>query len=221
MRLRIILSDDHPFVLLGIRAALEMQNDVTIAGEVASPDSLVELLRRTPCDVLVTDLAMPAPSGSIGDGLSLIRRIRRGWPQLHIVVMTTLTNAAILRSVVSEGAVCVLGKSESMGELLRAIKAAAAGEAYLGSSIVEALAHPRDVECERPPVLRLTGMQTEIVRRLVGGQSISDVAAALGCHRRTVTRQKREAMAKLGVTNDPGLFSYVRSYGILNCESQY
>ncbi|HEX7911308.1 MAG TPA: response regulator transcription factor [Paraburkholderia sp.] len=221
MRLRIILSDDHPFVLLGIRAALEMQNDVTIAGEAASPDSLVELLRRTPCDVLVTDLAMPAPSGSIGDGLSLIRRIRRGWPQLHIVVMTTLTNAAILRSVVSEGAVCVLGKSESMGELLRAIKAAAAGEAYLGSSIVEALAHPRDVECERPPVLRLTGMQTEIVRRLVGGQSISDVAAALGCHRRTVTRQKREAMAKLGVTNDPGLFSYVRSYGILNCESQY
>ncbi|OAJ54628.1 DNA-binding response regulator [Paraburkholderia ginsengiterrae] len=215
MQLRIILSDDHPFVLLGIRAALEKHDNVTIAGEAANPDSLIDLLRRTPCDVLVTDLAMPAPSGAVEDGLSLIRRIRRGWPQLRIVVMTTLTNAAILRSVVSDGVACVLGKSEPMDELLRAIKAAAAGEAYLGSSVVEALAQPRDVEGERPPALRLTGMQTEVIRRLVGGQSISDVAAALGCHRRTVTRQKREAMAKIGVTNDPGLFSYVRSHGIL------
>jgi two-component system, NarL family, captular synthesis response regulator RcsB len=219
MPLRIILSDDHPFVLIGIRAALEVRDGVTIAGEAADPDSLIELLRCTPCDVLVTDLSMPMPAGVVEDGLSLIRRIRRGWPQLHIVVMTTLTNAAILRAVVSDGDVCVLGKSESMEELWRAITAAAAGEAYVGRSIVEALAHPQDVECERPPALSLSGMQIEVVRRLVGGQSISEVAAALGCHRRTVTRQKREAMAKLGVSNDPGLFSYVRSYGILKFES--
>jgi len=216
MQLHIILSDDHPFVLLGTRAALEMHAGVTIVGEAANPASLIELLQHTPCDVLVTDLAMPGPSGCVEDGLSLVRRIRRGWPQLRIVVMTTLTNAAILRSVVSDGGVCVLGKSDSMGELWRAIKAASAGEAYLGRSIIKALAHPQTIECERPPALCLSGMQAEVVKRLVGGQSIPEVAAALGCHRRTVTRRKREAMAKLGVTNDPGLFSYVRSYGILN-----
>lgn len=219
MQLRIILSDDHPFVLLGIRAALEMHAGVTIAGEAANPDSLIELLQRTPCDMLVTDLAMPTPAGAVEDGLSLIRRIRSGWPQLRIVVVTALTNAEILRAIMSDGAVGMLGKAESMDELWQAIKATAAGEAYLGRSIIEALAHSRTFECERPPMLRLSGMQTEIVKRLVGGQSISDVAAALGCHRRTVTRQKREAMAKLGVTNDPGLFSCVRSHGILNIKS--
>ncbi len=215
MQLQIILADDHPFVLLGIRAALEMHAGVTIAGEAADPDSLIELLRRTPCEVLVTDLAMPAGSGAVEDGLGLIRRIRCEWPQLRIVVMTTLTNTAILRSIVSDGAVCMLGKTESMDELWQAIKAAAAGEAYFGRSISEALAHPPGFEFERPPALRLSAMQAEVVKRLVDGQSISDVAAALSCHRRTVTRRKREAMAKLGVTNDPGLFSYVRTYGIL------
>ncbi|MFM0390897.1 response regulator [Paraburkholderia phytofirmans] len=216
VNLRIILADDHPFVILGIRAALELQAGVTVVDQATDPVSLIERLRSTPCDVLVTDLSMPDHSFAVGDGLNLVRRIRSGWPQLRIVVMTTLTNPAILRAIVSDGAVSMVGKAESMDELRQAVMAARDGHAYLGRSIIEALAHPQDPECERPPAPRLTGKQAEVVRLLVSGQSISDIAAALGCDRRTVTRQKREAMAKLGVTNDPGLFSYVRAYGILN-----
>ncbi|MFB9126179.1 response regulator [Paraburkholderia dipogonis] len=214
--IRIILADDHPFVILGVRAALEMQSGVTVVDQATDPVSLIECLRSTPCDVLVTDLSMPDHSFAVDDGLNLVRRIRSGWPQLRIVVMTTLTNPAILRAIVSDGAVSMVGKAESMDELRQAVVAARDGHAYLGRSIIEALAHPQDCECERPPAPRLTGKQAEVVRLLVSGQSISDIAAALGCDRRTVTRQKREAMAKLGVTNDPGLFSYVRAYGILN-----
>ncbi|MFM0671128.1 response regulator [Paraburkholderia sediminicola] len=219
VNLRIILADDHPFVILGIRAALEMHAGVTVVDEATNPVSLIERLHSTPCDVLVTDLAMPERSGAIEDGLNLVRRIRIGWPQLRVVVMTTLANAAILRALVSDGAVSMVGKAESMDELWQAIDAARHGEIYFGRSIIEALAHPQDPDCERPPAPRLTGKQAEVIRLLVSGRSISDIAAALGCDRRTVTRQKREAMAKLGVTNDPGLFSYVRAYGILNFES--
>jgi two-component system capsular synthesis response regulator RcsB len=219
VNLRIILADDHPFVILGIRAALEMHAGVTVVDEATNPLTLIERLRSTPCDVLVTDLAMPEHSFAIDDGLNLVRRIRTGWPQLRVVVMTTLANAAILRAIVSDGAVSMVGKAESMDELWQAILAARHGETYLGRSIIEALAQPQDPECEQPPAPRLTGKQAAVVRLLVSGQSISDIAAVLGCDRRTVTRQKREAMAKLGVTNDPGLFSYVRAYGILNFES--
>ncbi|MFM0224749.1 response regulator [Paraburkholderia dipogonis] len=219
VNLRIILADDHPFVILGVRAALEMHAGVAVVDEATNPVSLIERLQSTPCDVLVTDLAMPERSGAIADGLNLVRRIRIGWPQLRVVVMTTLANAAILRAIVSDGAVSMVGKAESMDELWQAIDAAQHGETYFGRSIIEALAHPQDPECERPPAPRLTGKQSEVIRLLVSGQSISDIAAALGCDRRTVTRQKREAMAKLGVANDPGLFSYVRAYGILNFES--
>ncbi|WNC89388.1 response regulator transcription factor [Paraburkholderia sp. FT54] len=219
MNLRIILADDHPFVLLGIRAALGTHAGVTIVDEATNPISLLERLRSTPCDVLVTDLAMPDHSGAAGDGLNLVRLIRSGWPQLRIVVMTTLTNVEILRALASDGAVSMVGKAESMDELWQAIVAARHGEAYLGRSIVEVLADPPYPDCERPPAPRLSGMQAEVVRLLVDGRSISEIAAALGCHRRTVARKKREAMAKLGVTNDPGLFSYVRAYGILNFKS--
>lgn len=225
MKLRIILADDHPFVLLGIRAALEVRAGIAIVGEAATPTSLIALLHGTPCDVLVTDLSMREPPGGVEDGLGLIRRIRRGWPQLRIVVITTQTNAAILRAIVSEGAVSTLGKAEPMSELWRAIEASRRGEVHLGRAIAAALSHAGDgvlwpararTATSAP---RLSWRQEEVIKRIAGGESVMDIAAALGCHRRTVNRQKREAMFKLGVTNEPGLFAWLRACGMLDVES--
>ncbi|PMS21376.1 DNA-binding response regulator [Paraburkholderia rhynchosiae] len=214
-----MLADDHPFVLLGVRATLETQAGVTIVGQAVSPASLIELLRRTPCDVLVTDLSMPDPGGGVEDELSLIRQIRDEWPRLRVVVMSTSTNPAILRVLASDGAVSLLSKTEPMHELWRAIDGGEHGAAYIGRSIARLLARPNEAGCEQPLALPLSGMQAMIVRMFVEGRSIGEIAAALGCHRRTVIRQKREAMVKLGVTNDPGLFSCVRAIGILKFES--
>ncbi|MFM0213531.1 response regulator transcription factor [Paraburkholderia sediminicola] len=214
MKIRTILADNHPFVLLGVRAALEMHASVTIVGEAATPTSLIKLLQRTPCDVLVTDLTMPEASGAAEDGLDLVRRIRPCWPLVRIVVMTALTNSAILRAIVSDGVVSALSKMETMDELWQAIEAGGRGDVYVGRSIIEALAQPGDEACDLPPVSRLSRRQAEVISMFVRGQSISEIADVLGCHRRTVTRQKREAMAKLGVANDPGLFAYVRAHGV-------
>ena len=219
MCLRIILADDHPFVLLGFRAMLATHAGVTIVGQALTPTSLIELLQSTPCDLLVTDLSMPDEAGAIEDGPGLVRRIRDGWPLLRIIVMTTQTNTSILRGIVSDGAVSALGKTESLDELWQAIEACMNGVRYLGRSIVGALAHQRDDE--RPPLstVRLSTRQTEVVKRFVSGQSIAQIAAALGCHRRTISRQKREAMTRLGVTSNSGLFSRVHAYGIFKIES--
>jgi two-component system capsular synthesis response regulator RcsB len=214
VKLRVILADDHPFVLLGVRAALEMRGNVAVVGEAGTPGALIQLLESTPCDVLVTDLTMPEASGAIEDGLDLVRRIRFGWPPLRIIVMTALTNIAILRAIVSDGVISALSKMETMDELWDAIEASGKGEVYVGRSIIEALVRPPVDVCDPPPVSRLSRRQAEVVRMCARGRSITEIAATLGCHRRTVSRQKREAMVKLGVTNDPGLFAYVRAYGV-------
>ncbi|WP_260854586.1 response regulator transcription factor [Paraburkholderia sp. BCC1884] len=202
-----------------MRAALEVRPGATVVGEALDPASLIDMLRSTPCDVLVIDLSMPDPAGAVEDGLGLVRRIRRDWPALRVVVMTTLTNTEILRAVVSDNAISVLSKAESMDALWRAIEAGGDGQTYLGHAVVEALAQPVADEREALPPPRLSGLQAQIVRLFVDGCSISEIAVALGCHRRTVSRQKREAMMRLGVANDPGLFSYVRANKILNFES--
>lgn len=214
MNIRVILADDHPFVLLGVRAALEMHAGVSIVGEAVTPSTLIDLLKNTPCDVLVTDLTMPDEAGACVDGLSLIRSIRDVCAALRIVVMTSLANPVILRAIVADGGVSVLGKMESMGELWQAIELSSRGEICIGRSIAEALLGASDEISEPEPAPRLSRNEAQVIQHVANGESIAEIAARLDCHRRTVSRLKREAMKKIGVANDPGLFSYVRSHRI-------
>ncbi|MFM0738444.1 response regulator transcription factor [Paraburkholderia xenovorans] len=214
MELRVILADDHPFVLLGLRVALEKHAGVSVVGEASTPTSLIELLQRVRCDLLVTDLSMPDASGATEDGLNLVKRIQYDWPLLRIVVMTALTNSAIVRALVSDCAISTLSKMESMDDLWQAIVASTNGGTYVGRSLIGVLAEQRDEPVELPTIPRFSKTHAEVIRRFVDGQSISEIAIACGCHPRTVNRKKREAMARLGVANDPGLFAYVRANGI-------
>lgn len=209
-----MLADDHPFVLLGIRATLIAHGGFTVVGEATSPSSLVQLMENAPCDVLVTDLTMPGASGDADDGLRLIRRIRSGWPEVRIVVLTSLTNAAILRSIMSDGVIGMLNKSESMDELAAAIRAAGTGRSYVSRSILQTLAEASGEPFGMSPMRHLSPRQSEVIGMFVRGKSISEIARDLGRDVRTVSRQKRDAMAKLGVSNDPGLFAFVRAYGL-------
>ncbi|SDG77395.1 response regulator transcription factor [Paraburkholderia phenazinium] len=215
VNLRVILADDHPFVLLGVRSALSAHRDILIAGEATGPTSLIDLLRSVPCDVLVTDLTMPEVRGAMGDGLHLIRRIRDEWPALRVVVLTGLTNTAILRSVVSDGAVGILNKTEAMTELIAAIRCAADGRVFISGSILEALAELKSESDGTWRISHLSSRESEVIGLFSQGKSISEIARALGRDARTVSRQKRIAMAKLGVANDPGLFAYVRAHGVV------
>ncbi|MCC8404204.1 response regulator transcription factor [Paraburkholderia sp. MMS20-SJTN17] len=218
--LRIILADDHPFVLLGLKSTLKRCEGLSVVGEARTPTALIAMLQRTPCDVLSVDLSMPEPAGEIGDGIAMIRRIRRAWPSLRVVVVTAQTDAAMLRVIASDGAVSVIGKTDSLDELPRAITESARGARYLGRSVAETLARSKQDNGVLVSALLLSKRQTDILRRLVNGESIAQIAMALGCNRRTVSRQKREAMARLGVTDDPALFACVRACGTLLLEPE-
>lgn len=213
VQLRVVLADDHPFVRLGVRSAVSAHADIVIAGESANPTSLIELLQKVRCDVLVTDLSMPEADGTIDDGMRLVRRIRCDWPALRIVVLTSLASPVIARSILLDGAVSLLNKAGSMDELVSAIRSASAGHVHISQSILAALT---EVDGAPPVSLStrcLSPRETEVVGMFVRGRSVSEIARVLGRDIRTVSRQKRIAMAKLGVDNDPALFAYVRVHG--------
>ncbi|MGX7005438.1 response regulator [Caballeronia sp. KNU42] len=214
MKLRIVLADDHPFVLLGIRATFSMDENLEVVAEAASAAELLRLLAYTPCDVLVTDFAMPEQGLQAEDGLRLIKRLRRDWPAISIVVLTSMSNVAILRSILAAGAMSLLNKVESMDELAAAVRFAGVGRRYLSTSIVSALAvagAETDGLGEGP---RLSPREIEVVRMFASGLSITEIARFMQRDVRTISRQKRDAMGKLGVQNDPGLFAFARAHGL-------
>jgi two-component system capsular synthesis response regulator RcsB len=157
---------------------------------------------------------MPELGSQAEDGLRLIKRVRRDWPEIRIVVLTSVSNVAILRSILSAGAMGLLNKVESMDQLAAAVKFAGVGRRYLSSSVVDALAvagAENDLLGEGP---RLSPREIEVVRMFASGLSITEIAQFMKRDVRTISRQKRDAMSKLGVQNDPGLFAFARAYGL-------
>lgn len=211
--LRIILADDHPIFRLGLRAVLEQDPSVRVVAEADGPQSLLSCLRDTPCDLLVSDFMMPVEQQN--DGLRLLESIRRGWPQLPIVVVTMLNNPALFRAMLKIGVLGLMGKGSLAGELPEVIDSVRQGQQYVAQSINQSLQAADDYSGD--PALssqQLSPRELEVARLLASGLSVGEIASRLHRSKQTVSAQKVSAMRKLGLSNDAALFIYLQEQGL-------
>lgn len=209
--LNLVVADDHPVVLAGACAVLEQApRAMRIAGTATCGRELLDLLERADCDVLVTDFSMPRPGDARKDGLALLRTLRRRHPRLPIVVMTVLENRAILRAVLGLGVTGLVEKASTLEELVAAVESAAAGSRYLSQRLRERLQEPADAASAR-----LSPHEIEVVRLFARGMKVKEIADHLHRSIKTVSRQKSDAMRKLGLSNHSELYAYARGNGLL------
>ncbi|MFL1501235.1 response regulator [Pseudomonas sp. O64] len=208
--LRIVLADDHPIFLIGLRAVLERDERLTIVGEASSPEALAELLRQCACDVLVTDFMMPAAPHA--DGLRLIEQVRRHYPALPIVVVTMLNNAGLFHAILELGVMGLLSKASLADELPQAIRHVRQRRRYVAHAIRQALNLGGDDRVHSLDAL--SPRELEVIRLLAGGLTVGEIAAHLHRSKQTVSAQKVSAMRKLGLNNDAALFIYVQEHGL-------
>src|SRR5690606_23388212 len=124
MFIRTIIADDHPIILHGARVLLR-NAQIDVVGEAAGGRSLMALLQQQPCDVVLTDLAMP---GEGLDGRELLDRIRSTHPALPVVVLTATASPSVLVTLLRRGVRGALDKTADFDELAAAVRTAAAGQ---------------------------------------------------------------------------------------------
>ncbi|WP_130905512.1 response regulator [Pseudomonas sp. Sample_22] len=213
--LRIILADDHPVVLMGVQMSLcpSLGTTISIVAQAQNADELIEHLERTACDILVSDYSMPY--GRFPDGLALMGYVKRHFPQVSLIVMTMLRNPSLLQALLNTGVCGLFDKRSPLIELKRAVHSVAKGRRYLSPSfaeILEAQSLPRT--SDDPPVVSLSERELEVVRLFVQGLSGRQIAAQLNRSEKTISRQKRTAMDKLGLDHDGGLVEFARVSGL-------
>ncbi|MCD9085686.1 response regulator transcription factor [Stenotrophomonas sp. SY1] len=203
------LADDHPIVLRGARAILEA-NDIRVVGEARSTDELLSGLKTTACDVAVTDFVMPG--GLVADGTALIQQVRQEHPLLPLVVMTMIGNIGILDSLLRAGLLGLIEKTEDMDVLPIAVRSAASRRVFVSPGLRSQLSSYRSGLSREG---RLSPREIEVVRMLAAGQSVSSIAERLGRSVKTISRQKMDAMRKLGLENDAQLYAYARDHRLI------
>ncbi|HTV84036.1 MAG TPA: response regulator transcription factor [Dyella sp.] len=205
---RVVVADDHQVIRMGIEATLDDMPFVERVGSVADSTQLITLLNARPCDILITDYAMPG--GQYGDGLELIAFIRRHYPDLRIVVLTGIEKLALIRSLMVYGVNAILSKTDDMSHLRAAVQATRIGRRYHSPSIASTLR-------ALPPAgnyPRLSQRESEVIALYVGGASISAIADKMKRSKQTISTQKVNAMRKLGIDNDADLFKYAIELGL-------
>lgn len=207
---RIILVDDHAAVRAGYRRFIDSEPDLQVVGEASHAEQAYQLLSDTPCDVLVLDISMPGQSG-----LEFIKRVRLKWPRLTLVVLSMHDSPVVATKALEQGARAYVSKSSEPDELISAIRHAHAGQSYLSRDVASQQgASPRPSQPNLVSTELLTPRELDVVRLLVEGQTIDQVATNLGISGKTVSNNLSQIRQKLGVQTDFELAFWAWSHGI-------
>lgn len=213
-KLKVIIADDHPIVLLGVRELVERDPRFSVVGEAVCSQGLIELLERQPVDMVISDYNMPADS-PYGDGLKLIDYLKRHYPAVRILVLTMISNPLILTRLQELGVDGVIQKSQLHGEIEKALNAVARNSTYRAP----APARQSVIACNTAidqRVENLSPKEFEILRLFVAGQSVSEIARSQHRSTKTISAQKVSAMRKLEVNSDQELLAYCLASHIFN-----
>ena len=217
--MRVVIADDHPVVLAGVRMLLESQcADCQLVGEVHSGVALLALLANQSCDLVITDFSMPVEGESV-DGLGMIGQLRERYPRLAIMVLTMSHNPALIKGMLKTGAHAVVEKTSMIKELMSAIQMVRTGRSYVSEGLRLRLAEAhaklstQDVhEDSSSPLLSMR--EVEIMRMFTRGMTVTEIAKATSRSVKTISQQKRDAMRKLCIDSDSQLFEYMRTRGL-------
>lgn len=196
-RLRILVVDDHLIVREGIRWLLDQEEDLEIVAEAATAAAALEEVAVSAPHVVLLDLHLPDRSG-----LETLREIRDRSPEVAVVVLTMSDQPEYVEEAVRAGAAGYLVKNAPQAELTRAVRAAAAGDAYIQAEVTRPLLIRFAEEVrDRGDIPSLAPREREVVSLLAEGFADKQIASRLGLSETTVKGYLRSAYEKLGASD--------------------
>jgi DNA-binding NarL/FixJ family response regulator len=200
-RSTVLIADDHTIVAEGLTRLLR-ENGFDVVGAVADGHLLVEAATRLRPDVIVTDLSMPGLSG-----LDVLARLKDERVESKVIVLTMHNDAELAAAAMRAGASGFLLKEAAGEELIAAIRQAVRGGVYLAPALTRDVMQ-RMAGTSAAPAPQLTPRQRDVLRLIVKGLRMKEIAASLGLSTRTVETHKYEMMEALGLHSTAELVRY-------------
>ena len=200
-RTTVLLADDHTIVTEGLAGLLAKQ-DFDVVGTVGDGHQLVDAAKRLRPDVIVTDLSMPGLTG-----LDVLARLKAERVDSKVIVLTMHNDADLASAALRSGASGFLLKESAGEELVAAIRQALHGRVYLTPALTKGVME-RMSGASAAVEPQLTVRQRDVLRLIVKGQRMKEIAANLGLSVRTVETHKYEMMETLGLHSTAELVRY-------------
>jgi len=212
--IRVLIVDDHPLVRGGLRSLLQRTGEFDVVGEGADGYEAVELAALHAPDVILLDVAMPRLNGA-----DAAQYIRDKAPLAGVIMLSMHADESYVLRALKSGARGYLLKASPESEVLSAIRAVAAGQAYFSPAITKILVEEYVSEMRRRGVEDsydlLTFREKEILQLLVSGKSNKEISATLNVSVATIETHRNNIFQKLHVHNLPELILYAVRKGLV------
>ena len=212
-KIKLLLVDDHPIVLDGIKSHLCAQPDFDVVGDASNGQEALRKAKLTLPDVVLMDISMPHMNG-----LEAMATLRKQVPNAKVLILTMHESKEYIAQVVRSGARGYLLKDSAPAELVGAIKAVYAGEVYFSPSVSKVLieemadGNKRALNSPMPPPL--TEREREVLSLIAEGLLNKQIADRLGIGVRTIETHRERIMRKLDIHTVAGLTKYAIARGM-------
>ena len=206
-KISVLIVDDHPMVLEGMKALLSNFNYITVAGTACNAFEAMDKLKAKPVDVVIVDINLPEVSG-----IELTAKIKKEFPSVKVLAMSTFKERSYISQMIQHGASGYLVKSASKEEIEAAILSANEGKLYLSLDI-----NTVDLNAEIiPDVPVVSRREKEVLQLIVDGLTNPQIAEKLFISLHTVDSHRKNLLAKFNVNNTASLIRIAIKYSLVD-----
>jgi two-component system, NarL family, invasion response regulator UvrY len=207
-RVTVLLVDDHAVVREGYRRLLERHGDIVVIGEAADAAEAHTLFRKLAPQIVVMDITLPGLSG-----IEVMRRMLDQQPDTRVLIFSMHEEAIFAKRALQAGAFGYVTKASAPSVLVEAVHTIASGKKYLSAAVAQALALRADA-LDAAASNGLSAREFEVLRQLVQGHSINDIARSMGINPKTVSNHQSVIRQKLGADSAVQLLSIAKKLGL-------
>jgi len=207
--IRVLIADDHPLFRAGIRRTLEEDGGMTVVGEAASGEEVLQLLGKVRVEALLLDVFMP------GMGfLELLRRVRTEYPDLPTLIVSMQPEEQCAVRAFRAGAAGYLTKDRSSEHMVAAVRTVAEGKKYYSPELADRLISGLGTPSPRLPHETLSDREYEVLCLIGSGRSVKEIAYQLSLSPKTVGTYRTRLMVKMKVRSGADLVRYAVQQGL-------
>ncbi|MEO5561796.1 MAG: response regulator transcription factor [Chitinophagaceae bacterium] len=204
---RVYIVDDHAVVIEGIYSLLQKEKDFEIAGYAGNADNCIQYFAHHKADVILMDISLPDMNG-----IDLCKLIKRKYPEVMILALTTFNQGTYIRKMMESGASGYLLKNAAKHEIIEAIRIVTKGKTYLSFDAGQALKSDTQQQSSIPP---LTKREKEVLTHIAEGLTNAQISEKLFISVDTVDSHRKNLHTKLNVKNTAMLIRFAVENNLL------
>jgi DNA-binding NarL/FixJ family response regulator len=208
--IRILIADDHPIVLEGLKQVISRAQDMKVEGEAFNGQELLDRVFAGNWDAVVVDFSMPGRSV-----LDVLKELKRERPKLPVLVLSMHPESELGPRVLKSGAAGYMTKESAAKELVQAIRKIVGGGKYISAALAEKLAVDLSADAGGTPHEILSDREFQVLCMIAAGKTVQEVSHELSLSVKTVRTYRERIMAKMNLKNDVELAHYAITHDLI------